>query len=99
MGPVPSTSSLSRNTVTSQKRVFSVGFADLDPETIKILATPFEIMLKFATNDTELKIKEESQVDSPPDHWVDQYLYHARTLELSTDEKTRRNCARPSSTP
>ncbi len=88
MDPVPSTSGLSRSTVTTQKRVFSVDFADLDPEAIKILPTPFTIMLKFATNDTELKIIEESQVDSSPNHWVDKYLYHARTLELKTDQKT-----------
>ena len=88
MDPTPNTSRLSRSTVTTQKRVFSVGFADLDPEAIKILATPFEMMLKFVTNDTELKIVEESQVDSPPNYWVDKYLYHARTLELRTDQKT-----------
>jgi hypothetical protein len=88
MDPTPSTSRLSRSTVTTQKRLFSVGFADLDPEAIRILATPFEMMLKFATNDTELKIMEESQVDRSPSHWVDKYLYHARTLELRTDQKT-----------
>lgn len=85
MDPTPSTSGLSRSTVTGQKRIFSVDFADLDPEAIKILATPFELTLKFATNDTELKIKEESQVDG---HWVDKYLYQARTLDLKTDRKT-----------
>ena len=85
MDPTPSTRELSRRTETAQKRIFSVDFADLDPEAINVVATPSTFTLKFATNDTELKIKEESQADG---HWVDKYLYQARTLELKTDRKT-----------
>lgn len=76
------------DTGSTHKTEFRVDFADLDPDAVYVWETPFGMFLRYATNDSELKIKKDSTSDGsggPYSHWEDKYLYQAQKLDLKKD--------------
>jgi hypothetical protein len=75
------------NTLVTQRKDFVVDFVDLDPDATEVFETPFEMILRYATNDSQLKIKSESYEDESRYRGSTIYLFHSNEIHLKKDGK------------